>query len=87
MTNSWDKNDILADLYRGYTQWVPPILEEQEDGNVQVTLPSLTHLPLDGGVVNLKIKRPVETTLTLWIESNDRWKGWGETFLKVHLGL
>ena len=87
MTNSWDKGNILADLYRGYTQWVPPLLEVQEDGKVRVTLPRLTHIPLNGGVVSMKINKPVESILTLWLESFDRWKGWRETLSKLCVGL
>ena len=90
MTYSWDKNNILADLYCECSQWGALDVIDLEDGQVQVTLPSLNTIPHNDqpGVANLKIKRPTETTLSLWIETNtDKgpWLGWGNTFIVLHI--
>jgi len=90
MTNSWDKNNVLADLYSECNQWVALDVIDLEDGQVQVTLPSLNTIPHNNqpGVANLKIKRPSETTLSLWIEPNEPnepWLGWGNTFIVLHI--
>jgi len=88
MIISWDKNNILADLYGECNQWVALDVVDLEDGQVQVTLPSLNTIPYNNqpGVTNLKIKRPSETTLSLWMETNEgRWLGWGNTFIVLHV--
>jgi len=87
MTNSWDKNNILADLYGGCTQWIALNLTDLEDGKVQVTLPSLGTIPFNHlhGVAHVKIERPEDTTLSLWTIPDSRWCGWGETFILLHI--
>ena len=88
MTYSWDKNNILADLYCECSQWGALDVIDLEEGQVQVTLPSLNTIPHNDqpGVANLKIKRPSETTLSLWIETNEgSWLGWGNTFIVLHI--
>ena len=88
ITNSWDKNNILDDLFDECNQWVALNVVDLEDGQVQVTLPSLNTIPYNNqpGVANLKIKRPTETAFSLWIETNEgRWLGWGNTFIVLHV--
>jgi len=88
MTNSWDKNNILVDLYSECNQWVALEVIDLEDGQVQVTLPSLNIIPHNNqpGVATVKTKRPLETILSLWIEPNEgSWRGWGNTFIVLHI--